>query len=193
MPKSKEIKPWKLINSEMVLDEKWYRVRKDTVEVRPDRIIDDYYIGLFNDIVLILALTPDNNVPLVRQYKHRAGEILLELPAGYMDPGEEPLHAAQRELQEETGFTAKDWQYFGCFISNSAKSKGNNVHIFLARNAVQTHSQNLDPNEDIEIVTIPFQDAIKKALNHEIKGSDSVLALLLTEKQKKSIYRHAQK
>jgi len=88
------IEKWKLLDSELVLDDKWYRVRKDTVEIKPGKVVDDYYLGIFNDIVLIVALTADQQIPLVRQYKHGAGEILTELPAGYMDDGEEPLAAA---------------------------------------------------------------------------------------------------
>jgi ADP-ribose pyrophosphatase len=183
MPSNKKIKPWKLISSEMPLDEKWYRVRKDTVEIRPGRVIDDYYVGLFNDIVMVAAITKDNQIVLVRQYKHGAGQILTELPAGYMENNEEPLAAAKRELQEETGFTSSNWRHLGYFIKNSAKSVGNNIHIFLAKDASQTHQQNLNPNEDIEVITIPFQEALQQALNQEIQGSDSVLSLLLVNRK----------
>lgn len=129
------------------------------------------------------ALTADGQLPLVRQYKHGAGEILLELPAGYMDDGEEPLAAAQRELQEETGFTAPTWHQLGFFYKNSAKSRGDCVNLFLAQDAKQTHEQNLDDNEDIEIIIKPFQDVLSMAWNGELKGSDSVLTLLLAQKK----------
>ena len=175
------ISKWKLLDSEMVLDEKWYRVRKDTVEVRPGKVVDDYYVGLFNNIVLIAAVTDDGQLPMVRQYKHGAGEVLLEVPAGYMDDGESPLAAAKRELQEETGFTAKKWQKLGCFYTNSAKSRGNMVNLFLATDAVKTHEQRLDENEDIEIVMKPFEEAVRMARRGDLKGSDTVLTLLLAE------------
>ena len=147
------IEKWKLISSEFVLDEKWYQVRKDMVEIKPGKIVDDYYLGIFNDIVLIVALTADQQIPLVRQYRHGAGEVLTELPAGYMeDKEDDPLTAAQRELQEETGFIAPTWHKLGVFFKNSAKTRGDNVHLFLALDAKKTTDQKLDENENIEVI-----------------------------------------
>ncbi len=174
------IKPWKLLKSEWALNEKWYKVRRDTVEIKPGKIIDDYFLAVFEDIVIILAITPDGQVPLVRQYKHGAGEIIAELPAGYIDKGEtDPLVAAKRELQEETGFTSDDWEHLGYFYKNSTKAEGNNVHIYLANDAQKTAEQNLDENEDIEVILKPFSEALQMAKSGELKGIDTVLALML--------------
>lgn len=181
------INRWKLIDSELVLNEKWYRVRKDTVEIKPGKIVDDYYLGLFNDIVLIVALTADQQIPLVRQYKHGAGEIITELPAGYIDDGEKPLAAAQRELREETGFTASSWHELGVFYKNSAKTKGDNVHLFLALEAKRTTNQELDENENIEVIIKSFKEAVEMVWEGKAKGSDSALAILLAEKKLLSI------
>jgi len=180
--KPKAIKKWKVLDSDLVLNEKWYRVRRDTVEIEPGKIIDDYYLGLFNDVALVVALTANQHLPLVRQYKHGAGEILLELPAGYIDGGEQPLAAAKRELREETGFTAPTWQKLGTFYKNSAKARGDNVHLFLALNAEKTTDQQLDENENIEIVVTPFAKAVAMAGWGQIEGSDSALGLLLAER-----------
>jgi len=167
----------------MVLDEKWYRVCRDTVEIQPGKVIDDYYLGLFNDIVLIVAITAEQKIPLVRQYKHGAGEIIIELPAGYTDDGEEPLAAAKRELREENGFTASSWHKLGGFYKNSAKTKGDNVHLFLAIDAKKTVEQDLDDNENIEVIMKPFKEAVEMVWEGSMKGSDSALALLLVERK----------
>ncbi len=181
------MRKWKLLHSEFVLNERWYRVRKDTVEVRPGHIVDDYYLGVFNDIVLVVAVTADKHIPLVRQYKHGAGEIVLELPAGYMENGEDPLTAAKRELREETGFTAATWHTLGVFFKNSAKTSGDNIHLFLALDARKTDQQHLDENEEIEVVMTPFAEAVSLAWSGKLQAGDTVLALLLAEKELKLI------
>lgn len=174
------INKWKTLKSELVLNEKWYRVRKETVEVEPGKIIDDYYLGVFNDIVLIVALTEDRQIPLVRQYKHGAGDIITELPAGYIDDNEDPLSAAQRELKEETGYTSPTWHKLGHFYKNPTKTRGENLHLYLALDAQKTADQQLDENEHIEVTVTPLQRALAQAQQGSIQGSDSALALFLT-------------
>lgn len=179
------IKPWKLLSSKMVLDEKWYKVRKDSVEVRPGKILDDYYLGLWNDIVMILAITEDGIVPLVRQYKHGLSQIITELPAGYMEDGEDSLVSAKRELKEETGYESDDWSKLGYFIKSAGKTVGGNIHLYLAKNAKKTSGQNLDDTEDIEVIEKPFQEVLAMAKSGELQGIDTVLALLLAEEKLK--------
>lgn len=180
------IKPWKLLKSEWALNEKWYKVRKDTVEIRPGKVVDDYLVAIFADVAIVVAVTADNMVPLVRQYKHGAGEILTELPAGYMDEGEEPLDAAKRELREETGYTATEWEELTSVIRHPSKIRGDTIHIYLARNAQKTAKQELDENEDIEVILRPFTEALRMAKSGELKGVDTVLGLLLAEEKLKS-------
>ena len=76
---------WKIQKSEMAIDHRWYKLRRDWVELPDGRAIDDYFVSVRPDVVLILALTPDGNVPLVRQYKHGVQKVLLELPGGFID------------------------------------------------------------------------------------------------------------
>lgn len=179
------ITPWKLLKSEWILQNKWYKVRKDTVEVRPGKIVDDYYVGVLEDYVMIVAITEDKIVPLVRQYKHGAGDVVTELPAGAIDDGEDPLAAAKRELREETGYTADSWEQLGYFYKSSAKSRGGNAYIFLAKNAKKTSGQDLDDTEDIEVIEKLFQEALAMAKSGELQGIDTVLALLLAEEKLK--------
>ncbi len=177
------ITPWKLLKSEWALNEKWYKVRKDTVEIREGKIVDDYFVSVGDDYVMIIAVTDDGIVPLVRQYKHGVGEIITELPAGAIDTGEDSLVAAKRELQEETGYTAESWEELGYFYKSSAKSRGGNARIYLAKNAKKTSAQDLDDNEDIEVIEKPFSEALAMAKSGELQGIDTVLSLLLAEEK----------
>lgn len=112
---------WKLLKSEWALNEKWYKVRRDTVEIKPGKIIDDYYISILPEVVMIIGVTPDGKVPLIKQYKHGVGDIIIELPAGLIDEGEDPLLAAKREFQEEAGYTSTQWESLGYFSTSSQK------------------------------------------------------------------------
>lgn len=179
------LQKWKLLSSTWALNEKWYKVRKDTLEIRPGKVIDDYLLAIFSDVAIIVAITSNNMVPLVRQYKHGAGDIITELPAGYMDEGEDPLAAAKRELREETGYTSNEWEKIGFAIRHPSKTRGDNIHIFLARNAEKTADQEFDENEDIEVIVKPFSEALTMAKSGEIVGIDSVLGLLLAEEKLK--------
>lgn len=175
----KNIRKWKLHSSKIVFEHKWYRVQQDKVETESGKIYDDYFMGVFPNIVLVVAMTHDNKIPLVRQYKHGAGEILLEVPAGYINPNETPLYAARRELREETGFSASNWRKLGYFYSNPTKEKGNGLHIFLARGARRTVKPQTDEMENIEICLVGISDVMRLIKTNKIKVAGSVAALLL--------------
>jgi 8-oxo-dGTP pyrophosphatase MutT (NUDIX family) len=130
-------------------------LRKDTIELPNGTIIPDYYVRDSRGFVIVLALTGDGRVVLVRQYKHGIARESLELPAGAIDPGEDPGQTAMRELTEETGYAGDSMEYVRSFVTDPTNS--NTVaHLFIARNAKKIAEQNLDPTEIIavEIVSI---------------------------------------
>lgn len=180
-----KIQPWKVLNSRIVFSHNWYKVRRDTVEIKPKKSIN-YFLGVFPDAVYIVALTKENKILLVRQYKHGAGKILLEVPAGYIHKGEQPLHAAKRELLEETGYSTNTWKKLGFFYSNPTKEKGNGIYIFLARDVWKIKKQKLDRLENIELCFFEEGETMKKILRNEIEVTGSALALLLAFDKSKS-------
>ena len=102
-------KHWKVLKSELVFDEKWYKLRRDEVELPNGKVMDDYYVSVRPDVVLSFPVTEDGDVIFVRQYKHAAADVFIELPGGVIDDHESnPKEAAKRELLEETGYTSDD-------------------------------------------------------------------------------------
>ena len=126
------------------------------------RHIDSHREGLFSVIsspnwVNIFALTPNDEVVLIRQFRHGTHSVVTEIPGGMIDEGESPLKAAQRELQEETGYTAKTWVCLGSSQPNPA-IQSNECVMFLALDATLSHSVSLDENEVIDTFLKPLTD-----------------------------------
>jgi ADP-ribose pyrophosphatase len=102
------------------------------------------------DWVNVIALTPDQQVVLIKQFRVGANEVCLEIPGGMVDPGETPAEAAARELAEETGYTAPRWHLIGRVSPNPAIMT-NWLYTFLAEGAVQTSPQHLEGSEVIDL------------------------------------------
>jgi 8-oxo-dGTP pyrophosphatase MutT (NUDIX family) len=130
----------------------------------------------FPDWVLILALTPQEEVVMVRQYRHGTEQVCLELPGGLVDPEDDsPELSARRELLEETGYRAKEITFVGeCYPQPAILS--NRCFFYLAENAIRTQTQNLDAGEDIEILTVPLKEIPAKIESTEIDHGMVLLA-----------------
>src|SRR6266849_8957281 len=108
------LQPWKLLDRQLQFEaHPWLAVFRDRVELPNARTLDDFYRVVLPDFAVITALTPEQELVMVRGYKHGLGRVSLLAPAGMIEPGEEPLAAARRELREETGFEAPHWQPLG--------------------------------------------------------------------------------
>ena len=99
------MKPWKLLDSENLVDAPWLKVAKEKCELPNGKVIDDFYTLWQPDWVMILPRTKDGKWVMTKQYRHGIQKIALEFPAGIIDKGETPEDAAIRELQEECGYT----------------------------------------------------------------------------------------
>ncbi|WP_242916836.1 NUDIX hydrolase [Pontibacter liquoris] len=172
-------KPWKVLKSEMVFEHKWYKLRRDHVALPNGREMDDYFVSVRPNVVLTFPLTEDNHVIFVRQYKHAAGNIFMELPGGVIDEDEtDPSAAAMRELLEETGYTSDAVEPLLEVIDNPTKDT-NKIYFFLARNVRKVAEQDLDESEDIEVLKVPLADVEKLVLGGSIHVSGSVALCLL--------------
>ena len=128
------------------------------------------------DWVNVVAVTPDEEIVLIRQFRFGTGHVTLEIPGGCIDKGEQHGDAARRELREEAGFTTDDWTYLGCVEPNPAV-QGNLCHHWLARGARRTHEQELDGGEDISVLTLPMDDVRRRIQEGEIRHALVLTAL----------------
>lgn len=172
------LRPWRILSSVVRIETPFLRLRADRVELPNGHIVDDYFVRESRGFCVVFALTEDENVVLVRQYKHGVAEVVLELPAGAIDPGETPLECAERELAEETGYVAESVVHVRTFLADPTNSNGR-FHLFIARSARQVREPDPDPTEEIEVVLAPLSEVREMALDGRIAAGTQVAAALV--------------
>ena len=117
----KPLEDWKIISSRYSFQDQWVKVRSDKVLLPTGRTLDPYHAVEVPDGVNIIPITHTGNILLVEQHRHVVGRTLLEIPAGHIDPGEEPEAAGRRELLEETGYAGENWHDLGALFSGASR------------------------------------------------------------------------
>ena len=172
MTKSK----WEIVSSELVIESPWYTLRRDVCRLPHGSVIEPYYVRIHDGFSVVFALTADFRVVLTRQYKHGIGDVVLELPAGALDPGEQPAACAARELEEETGFVAPAFELLAEFAADPTSSTGR-LFLYLARDAVPAGKASPDVTEDIETVLLTVPEVLAKVRSGEIFVQSHVAAI----------------
>lgn len=121
------------------------------------RIVDDYYVLEYPNWVNGVAITEDNKVLMVSQYRHAAKVVSLELPGGVIEPDELPYEALRRDLLEETGYQFDDFELLSALYANP--STANNItYCYLARGGKKVQQQALDAEEELQMQTFTIPE-----------------------------------
>jgi ADP-ribose pyrophosphatase len=167
--------PWQIVESVEVYQDPWIRVRKDNV-IRPDGKPGTYSVVDLTPGVCVLAMDDENNIYLTEEFHYGVGRVTLEAVSGGIEPGEQPLETAVRELREELGIQAEEWTDFGTCdpLTGSLVSP---TRLFLARRLTfGKHAQ--EGTEQIRCVRASLAEAVRKVMSSQIThGPSSVLIL----------------
>lgn len=170
------------MNPETIIsEEKIFEGKVIDFSLRQARLLDGTTVSreivINKGAVVIVALTPNNEVRLVKQYRAAAEKWIIELPAGTLEAGENPDRAAPRELLEETGDQAATWQKLGGFYS-APGILTEFLHLYLAT-GLTPGPNNLEFDEHIEVITVPWAEAIAMIRRREIEDGKTIAGLMM--------------
>jgi len=174
--------PWEIVRSRYIIDDQWLTLRVDDCLTSDGKTVSPYYVLEYPPWVNVVALTPDKDVVVIKQYRHGIRQIVLELPGGAVDKVDNSIvAAARRELEEETGYIAEEFTEVGTISANPVNHT-NNIHCFLAFNAQIAAAQTLDSTEQIEVLQMPFDELVERASKGQLRHADHVTSLFYTLK-----------
>lgn len=163
---------WKKLSCKLILDHsKYLVVENHAVELPNGQVITDWPWVITPDYVNVCAVTPDDQFLCFRQTKYGVNGVTLAPVGGYLEPGEEPLPAAQRELLEETGYQAERWLSLGSYVVDGNRGVGT-AYLFLALDAHRVAAPDADDLEEQELLLLSRAE-VEQALAH---GEFKVLA-----------------
>jgi ADP-ribose pyrophosphatase len=141
---------WQVLSSEYIHKGPWATLRTDKCLMPDGRIVPLYYVLEYPDWANAVAITEDKKIIMVRQYRHAAGVVSLEIPGGVIEAGELPEVGMKRELLEETGYQFDELELL-CKLHANPSTANNITHCYLASGGKKIQGQHLDEQEQIEV------------------------------------------
>jgi len=176
------MQPWTIRSQKTLLDRKWLRITEDSVLLPNGTVIDEFHVMHLPNWASVIAVTPDRRIVMVEQYRHGLGRTSLELPSGVIDPGEQPLEAAVRELYEETGYRAKDWLKL-LEVSPEPSRSTHRAHFFVAFGAEPFGAASPEASEVIDVRVLSVRELLDGLNEGRIDHAAHIGAILLAEKR----------
>ena len=181
--KISELQPTPHLREEQLRSEEIYRGR--ILNVTRDTVLLENGTEAIREVVqhpggaCVVPLTADGCVLMVRQFRYPHHTETLEVPAGKLEYGEDPLQCAVRELKEEVGGEAKKLELLGSLFPTPAYD-AEVIYMYLARQISETHAQALDADEFLDVIRVPLADAVRMVMEDRIKDAKTQIALLKT-------------
>ncbi len=147
---------WKTLSEKLIAETSVFQIWKYRKQSKQSGVSGNFYTMQTTDWINVVAVTPESDMVLIRQFRHGIREFTLEIPGGLVDPGEDPAHAAVRELREETGYTGDEPVLLGTVTPNPA-IQTNRCYTYLIQNARRTHDLDLEELEEIEVEFYPAE------------------------------------
>ncbi len=181
------IEPWSVVRENKEYKTPIFNLLKRTMRLQSDteEMQGDFYVLKAPEWINMIAFTEEDEVLLVEQYRYGTREPTLEIPGGMVDPGEQPLDAARRELLEETGYRSERWESLGKVSANPA-IMSNYAHLFIAKGCFYEGVVNPDTHERINVHKMPVEEFLERvkegAIHHAIVVAAVARYLLIEHK-----------
>lgn len=176
MPKSR-LTPWKRIKRDTIVDDYWLKIHRDVYDLPNGKKNHEYYVLEERGGVNVVAITPDNKVLLVRQYRPAVDDIVHDFPGGMVEGDAPLLDQAKRELLEETGYASSKWYELG--KAHALPNRANKCnHFFLALDVTKKQAQQLDDTEEVDFELVSAKKVKELILSGEFACGICMSSLL---------------